>query len=230
MQRVPLMAAAAGVCFVVGCVFGTMCAVTISRGTSRCRRKRKHKRRRRSDIQISSPVQPEPEPNYAELTPVRTTPASSSASRTLSDNSSGAPTSRNTNSTGIAVNNNTRSAANNIRITTNDNNTTSAASSNTTSGVNDSTTSGPSLSGQEERRENEYTELGMPATPQFQRPSRASARAASSSRASSRDSGAAYCEDLSGPPLPPRGDLQEQCHTCIEVDLDELERAVLQQK
>lgn len=203
VQRVPLMAAAAGVCFVVGCVFGTLCAVTISRGTSRCRRRHKRRRRRRSEIQISPPIQSVADPNYAELTPVRVTSASSSVSST-SHSSSGissmAPTPSNTNSSSGA--------------------TTSSGSS------------GLSLSVPEARMENDYTELGMPDTPQFPRSSPASARVVTSTGASY--SGAVYRESsLSVPPLPPRGGAQEEpssCQTCIEVDLDELERAVLQQK
>ena len=201
VQRVPLMAAAAGVCFVVGCLFGTLCTVTISRGTSRCRHRHKRRRRRRSEIQISPPIQSVADPNYAELTPVRVTSASSSVSSTSHSSS------------GIS------SMAPTPNIT---NNSSSGAT----------TSSGPSLSVPEARIENDYTELGMPDTPQFPRSSPAGARAVTSTGASY--SGAVYRESsLSVPPLPPRGGAQEEpssCQTCIEVDLDELERAVLQQK
>ena len=182
------MAGAAGVFLVVGCVFGVLCAVTISRGNCRRRHKHRRRRRRREEIQISLPIQSEADPNYAELTPLRTTSDSSTASSSSSSSDH------------------------------------SSSGESTTLPASSSASVPSSSSGQEERRENEYTELGMPDAPQFPRPALATARAVSG--AVSRASASRY-EDSSVPPLPPRGD---QCHTCIEVDLDELERAVLEQK
>ena len=226
------MAAAAGICFVVGCVFGTMCAVTIFRGTRRCRRHKHRRRRRRSDVQISSPVQSQTEPNYAELTPVRMTSSSSrgSSGNHASPSESSFTTSSNSHTNNTNNNNNTRNASNN----NNNNSTRNASHNNNNPRSAGSSGASPGVRVPEgERRENDYTELGMPNSPQFQRHSPSSGRGASSSAATNRGSGTVYAdEDLPGPPLPPRGGTHEeppQCQTCIEVDLDELEAVVLQQ-
>ena len=190
VQRVPLMAGAAGVCFVVGCVFGTLCAVTICRGTSRHRRHKNKRVRSRDDVVISPPLQRRFDPNYAELSTVRTnTSVSSSTATNTSSESSAASNSSPLNSGSVC----------------------------------------------EGRRENDYTELGMPDTPQFPSSRLATSRTGVSNRLGQRDSAAGVgdpCSDCSlAPPLPPRGGQEQasECQTCIDVDLDELERVVLQQ-
>ena len=61
VQRIPLIGAAAGICFILGGMFGAMCAVTIARGTKQCK---KQKRKRR----IARAVRVQPDPTYTELT------------------------------------------------------------------------------------------------------------------------------------------------------------------
>ena len=160
VQRLPLIAGAGAVCFVLGTLFGAVCAVTIARGVIRRRGKSMCKRK----PTISAPVQVEAEPTYTELT---------------------------------------LSPAN----------------------------------GECNRRDNYYIELGVPAntqplcgsTPNDSITASSCSRAASCAEASCRTVSAVTCETelLS---LPPRqSQPRSECSSCIEVDLDELERAVLQQ-
>ena len=154
VQRVPLLAAAGGVCFILGTVFGCVCSMTVARGAKRCRHKPKQRR-----ICISPPLEVE-HLTYTELTP----------------------------------------AAN-------------------TSGVR-------------ERRDNVYMEIGFPQSLVSSTPN--------GSRVSSACSGATSCSQtvVGSDPVPvsnsevlplPARDSPQCCDTCIEVDLDELERVVLQQ-
>lgn len=61
VQRLPLMGVAAGVCFILGVLFGAVCALTIARGTRQCSR-RKHRRKAPTAVQV------QPDPTYTELT------------------------------------------------------------------------------------------------------------------------------------------------------------------
>lgn len=61
VQRLPLMGVAAGVCFILGVLFGAICALTISRGTRQCSKK-KHRRKTPTAVQV------QPDPTYTELT------------------------------------------------------------------------------------------------------------------------------------------------------------------
>lgn len=63
LQRLPLIAGAGALCFVLGTLFGAVCAVTIARGVTRRRRNKCMKK-----PSISPPVLVEPEPTYTELT------------------------------------------------------------------------------------------------------------------------------------------------------------------
>ena len=76
VQRVPLLAAAAGVCFILGGLFGAVCSVTIARGVKRCH---KHKQRRRL---LPIPAENISDPTYTELAPA----ASSTDSGVRRDN------------------------------------------------------------------------------------------------------------------------------------------------
>ena len=203
VQRVPLMAGAAGVCFVVGCVFGTLCAVTIGRGTSR-RRTHKHRtrRRRREDVYITPPVQSQSDPNYAELSPVRVTTVASSSTASSASSTSSAGSTGSSNSAS--------------------NSSSDASTTNMNSSVGGDQASG----GSDGRRENDYTELGMPDIPQFHRPNGTTNSVGL--REIATNVGDPCRDSSSGPPLPPRGQ-PTNCETCIDMDLDELERVVLQQ-
>ena len=71
VQRLPLLAAAAGICFIFGSMFGAACAMTIGRGV---KRHRNHKQRRRL---VPTPAENESNPTYTELPPA---PSSSDSS------------------------------------------------------------------------------------------------------------------------------------------------------
>lgn len=69
IQRLPLVGAAASVFFLLGLVFGAVCAVTLMRG---CQRHHRHKLRRRISIRAR------PDPTYSTASEMRNTDVATS--------------------------------------------------------------------------------------------------------------------------------------------------------
>ena len=228
VQRIPLIATVSSVCFVLGCVFGTLCAVTIGRGRKRNRKHKSSSSVRR--IEISYPLRSETEPTYSELTPPSSSTSSSSSSRSEQSRTSGSDSGAEPGRVFIPAGERDFVAERlSLRCSRSES----------------------------RRRYNDYSELGLPGTPQrFSSAPNANSRSTSSNggapatcemELSCRDmellqscscSNALSPPEL--PPLPVRSSQQNHhllqtvedspsCSTCIEVDLDELERVVLEQ-
>ena len=192
MQRLPLLAVAAGICFILGIVFGAVCAVTVARGVQQ---RKRHKRRRRIAMQVR------PDPDTTELTAQTNTSATTSTNITSSTN-----------------------------ITPSINSSSISSIRGSCSNTGDSGTGNG-------RSSNDYMELGVTgsAPPRSSTPSEPAAECG-------RDCGGAAILQTSAA-LHEDGSLQSSRKTCaghsesgaavecscIDIDLDELERAISQQ-
>lgn len=224
VQRVPLIAAVAAIAFTLGCVFGTICVVTIGRGVRR-NKIHKHKYNKRRQIQISYPLQSTPDPTYSELTPPSSTSnASSNGSTTPSSN--GSPNSNR------AVQISSERRAERTRV----------------SGSDRDYIAERLRCNRSRRRDNYYAELGMPGTPQEFNSTINTPDDNTSTNCGTTLETELTCIDIDAlqaqccttpPPLPARPNQHHppllltqdtpRCSSCIEVDLDELERAILEQ-